>query len=76
MTIIRRFNSEGIKQFQVNLRLIEDGSLETVPTELLYNDRFSEPLPQSLEIENRTFPTRYDAAVYLHTILGSPEKQE
>ena len=71
MTIIRRFNSEGIKQFQVTLRLIEDGSLKAVPPDLLYNDSFSEPLSESLEIENRTFTTRYDAAVYLHTILGS-----
>jgi hypothetical protein len=71
MTIIRRFNSEGIKEFQTILRSIQAGELESVHDNFLFDDQFSRPLQQSLEIENKNFSTRYDAAVYLHTILGS-----
>lgn len=70
MTVIRRFNGEGIKEFQNILRSIQSGEITSVPDGFLSDDQFSRSLNQLLEIENIQFSTRYDAAVYLHTILG------
>jgi hypothetical protein len=75
MTLVRRFNSEGIKEFQTILRLIQSGEQETVPNEFLSDNRFSQPLQQAIEIEDKKFSNRFDAAVYLHTILGSLKNQ-
>jgi len=71
MTVIRRFNIEGIKEFQIILRSIQAGELESVPDVFLVDDQFSQPIQQATEIENKTFSTRYDAAIYLHNVLGS-----
>jgi len=71
MTRLRKFNSDGIKEFQAILHSVNSGELSSIPNHFLYDDTYSQPLQQVIEIENIQFPTRYDAAIYLHSVLGS-----
>jgi hypothetical protein len=65
MTKVRRLNSRGIDQFRGFLQQIRDGAEFRANPSVLYADDTPTRLPHTVEIEPRTFGSKYAAAEYL-----------
>lgn len=63
---LRRLNEKGLVRFGAFLDSLTSASPHRRPVELLSDADTSEPVHPSVEIEQRNFSTRLDAARYLH----------
>lgn len=71
MTKLRMLNARGIEEFRGFLQQIRDRAEFQAHPALLYIDEYSSRLPRNLEIEPRTFASKFDAAEYLAGVLAS-----
>jgi hypothetical protein len=70
MTKVRSLNARGSEQFRGFLQQIRDGAEFRANPSVLYADDTSTRLTRSIEIEPRTFVSKYDAAEYLARVLS------
>ncbi|MCY3882084.1 MAG: hypothetical protein OXG61_08195 [Chloroflexi bacterium] len=71
-TQLRRLTPDGIDragEFLAGLRQSPDGEREP-PRDLLYDERFSRPFGERVQVEPRTFSTRRELGEYLSQTLG------
>lgn len=73
---LRRFNSVGIETFREALAICRENPKSDVSIELLDNQDLSEALNPAIEIEQRNFATKRDAAVYLSQLFANLSKQD
>lgn len=67
---LRRLNAEGMSRFEDFLDELDAKPSGAVPCALLENNETSEAVVPEVDIEERSFNTRFDLAEYLHSILG------
>jgi len=66
---LARLNSSGQAQFREYLGALATGVIREPPLHLLEHPDFTEPLPQTVEVERRLFGSRYAAAEYLNGLF-------
>ncbi len=66
---VRVLNEAGIGLFREYLQRARNGSAESPPGELLFDERYSEEASINVKVVNEGFANRYDFGVYLATIL-------
>lgn len=77
MTKLRSLNARGIEEFRGFLQQIRDGAEFHANPAILHIDDYSPRLPRTIEIEQRPFATKYEAAQYLGNALsGFPATAE
>lgn len=69
MTRLRRLNARGVDAFRTFLQHIREGAEFQSNPAILHVDEFSVALPIAIDIEQRRFATKYDAATYLAELL-------
>jgi hypothetical protein len=69
MTKVRSLNARGIEQFRGFLQQIRDGAEFRTNPAILYADDTTTRLPRTVDIEPRTFKSKFDAAEHLATLL-------
>lgn len=62
---IRRLNEHGIGEFERYIRQLREGKTVTDPEWILEDDRTSEPTHIPIELEKRSFPSRYELGEHL-----------
>ena len=62
---LRRLNSDGIRAFSDYLDLLDTEPMRAAPINILNDPRTSESVPKPVEIESKTFGSRFTAAEYL-----------
>lgn len=70
MTRLRTLNARGIEEFRGFLQQIRDGAEFQSDPAVLYLDEYSRRLPRTVEIEPRTFASKFEAAEYLAGVLA------
>jgi hypothetical protein len=70
MKTVRTLSVEGIKRFREFLNQLRAGGNSPPPMDLLDGGQHSEPLSANIEIDNRNFVSRLEAAEYLTTKFG------
>lgn len=70
MTRLRRLNAKGIEEFRGFLQRIRDGEEFRDSPAILFIDDYSQPLPRPVEIAQRRFANKFEAAEYLAGILA------
>jgi hypothetical protein len=70
MKTVRTLSVEGIKSFREFLNQLRAGENSLPPLELLEAEQHSEPFPADIEVDNRSFVSRLEAAEYLTTKFG------
>lgn len=70
MTKLRRLNARGIEELRGFLQQIRDGAEFRANPAILYIDDYSTRLSRTIEIEPRTFASKFEAAEYLATVLA------
>lgn len=70
MTKVRRLSARGIEELRAFLQQIRDGAEFRGSPAILYLDDYTERLPSSIEIEPRTFASKFEAAEYLSRAVG------
>ena len=75
-TPIRRLNENGLKFFQDYIGRIAAGEKGDPPLAILTDDNWSEPADLNMEVENRTFATRYEMGEYLKDLFGGISAQQ
>jgi hypothetical protein len=68
--IIRRLTVKGIKRFEEFLDFLTTDSPQEAPMEILTDPEFSESIEPPIEVENRKFTNRFDAAEYLYMLFA------
>lgn len=66
---LRKLNAEGIQAFSSYLDVLDAQPTLAIPTNLLNDPKTSEAIGKSIEIERKSFGSRYAAAQYLHERL-------
>jgi hypothetical protein len=69
MTALRRLNAKGIAAFRQYLASIRAGSEFQSSPALLYVDDFSVPIKPRVDVEQREFKNKMEAAKYLNDVL-------
>ena len=67
--LVRILNDEGIRKFRQYLEDLREGSASAPPRDILTDAWCSAKLTINIEIENKTFSNRMEAAKYLYEIL-------
>jgi hypothetical protein len=67
---IRRFNAEGMTQFEAYLNNVKAEPTLAPPFHLLEDPLATEPLPLDIELDQKPFSARFDAAAYLNEKLS------
>jgi hypothetical protein len=70
MKIVRILNGEGIRKFREFLNRLRAGEKLSPPVDLLESPEHSESLPADVEVEDRSFASRLDAAEYFTNKFG------
>lgn len=70
MTKLRTLNARGIEAFRGFLQQIRDGAEFQANPAILYADDYSPRLPRTIEIEPRTFASKFAAGEYLSKVLA------
>jgi hypothetical protein len=70
MNSIRVLNSEGLRQFREYYGRLKAGVNEPPPLQILSAPDSSTEFIAEIQIEPRSFPTKLEAARYLHSLLG------
>lgn len=73
---LRRFNSRGIETFREALEICRDDSQADISLEILTNSELSVALLPAVDVDDRRFKTKREAAVYFHQLLGDIPKQD
>jgi hypothetical protein len=74
--IVRQFNSRGKEAFRAFLAACRELPSTPVPVELLEDDALTVVVKPHLEVEQRHFETRRDAANYLRDLLSSHSQHD
>ncbi len=69
--ILRRFNEKGIELFWSILETFTTDARQELPSNMLYDDQLTELIEPEVEIEEREFSNRFEAAEYLFNTLSS-----
>jgi len=67
---LRRLNSEGMSRLEQFLDDLDAEPSGAVPSGLLQDSETSEAVAPEVEVEERSFNTRFELANYLHSIVG------
>jgi len=70
MPELRKLTDKGLEELKAFLALVVDSPDTPIPDGILTDPVCSESLPVSIEVEQRAFSSRMDAANYLLSILG------
>ena len=70
MTRLRCLNARGIEELRRFLQQIRDGAEFRANPAVLYVDEYTTRFPRTVEIEPRTFASKFEAAEYLTRVLG------
>jgi len=70
MTKLRSLNARGIEEFRGFLQQIRDGAEFRANPAILYIDDYSPRVSRSIEIEPRTFGSKFEAAEYFNAVLS------
>lgn len=70
MTKLRRLTAKGIDELRKFLQEIRDGAEFHASPAILYADEYSQRVARPVEIEARTFGSKYEAAEYLAGVLA------
>ncbi|HEU4887590.1 MAG TPA: hypothetical protein VFV49_06880, partial [Thermoanaerobaculia bacterium] len=65
MTKLRSLNARGVEQFREFLGQIRAGAEFHANPAILYADDTTTRMPRTVEVEPRTFASKFDAAEYL-----------
>jgi hypothetical protein len=71
VTKLRSLNAKGIAEFRGFLQQIRDGAEFRANPAVLYVDDYSPRFPRAIEVEPRTFASKFAAAEYLHGLLST-----
>src|SRR5690554_1048430 len=63
--LIRRLNDNGLGEFERYVRHLKEGKPVSDPEWMLTDDRTSEPVPISVDVDDMSFPSRYEMGAYL-----------
>lgn len=75
--IVRQLTQEGIDAFRDYIDATRRGENRgPIPSHLLYGSPCSESLSQQVEIEQRQFITKYEAAVYFSRVFKNLDQEE
>jgi len=69
VTKLRSLNARGIEELRGFLQEIRDGAEFRTSPAILYLDDYTTRLPRQIEIEARTFASKFDAAEYLSRLV-------
>lgn len=71
--IVRRLNEDGVRRFGQFLDSLSSDRPDDIPSPLLQDPQYSEELtiPTQIDIDQRTFDRRFDAAKYLYDKLDN-----
>ena len=69
MTKLRTLNARGIEEFRGFLQQIRQGAEFRANPAILYIDDYSSRPAQTIDIEQRTFGSKFEAAAYLERVL-------
>jgi len=72
VTRLRYLNARGIEEFRGFLQQIRDGAEFRANPAILYIDDYSPRVSRAIEVEPRSFRSKFEAAAYLHEILSGP----
>ncbi len=75
-TRIRRLNERGMKFFQDYIGRIAGGEKSDPPIAILSDDDWSEPVEFTIEVEDKTFATRYEMGEYLEQLFHDINHQD
>jgi hypothetical protein len=70
MTKLRSLNAEGIEQFRGFLQQIRDGAEFQASPAILHVDQYSTRVSRTIDVQPRTFPSKFAAAEYLAGVLS------
>ncbi|HEX6159036.1 MAG TPA: hypothetical protein VF111_02650 [Thermoanaerobaculia bacterium] len=70
MTKLRSLNARGIEEFRGFLQQIRNGAEFRANPAILYVDEYTTRVPRTIEIEQRTFRSKFEAAEYLAGVLS------
>lgn len=70
MTKLRAFTPKGVEKFAAFLQQIREGAEFHASPAILYDDDYARPLSKAIDIEPRTFASKFDAAQYLARTIG------
>jgi hypothetical protein len=73
---LRKFNNHGVAAFNAYLDALETAPALPVPSNLLDDPQYSEPVSVSVDLDQQPFENRYAAAAYLHgklSLAGLPD---
>jgi hypothetical protein len=70
VTRLRSLNARGIEELRGFLQQIRDGAEFRASPAILYLDEYTTRMPRTIEIEQRTFGSKFDAAEYLTGVLS------
>ena len=76
MTRLRCLNARGIEELRRFLQQIRDGAEFRANPAILYVDEFTTRFPRTVEIEPRTFASKFEAAEYLTGVLGDVPSED
>jgi hypothetical protein len=62
---IRIFNQNGIQRFQILIHNFKQGATSAIPEDLLTSDYYSDPVPNSPNVENARYPNKLALVQYL-----------
>jgi hypothetical protein len=72
MVMLRKLNERGMTRLIEFLHAVKSDSSLGVPVEILYHETTSQDLGDvEVDVEHRTFGSRFEAARYLHGLLSS-----
>ncbi len=76
MTLLRRLNDTGIQRLTLFLDSLKSSTPQVRPTEILTDPVTSQELESRVDVEERVFPSRVEAAKYLTDKLDAAERKD
>jgi len=73
---VRRFNTDGVDAFRRELAECRTITTRDIPLELLTDPQLTELVSPAIDIEQRNFVTKRDAAIYFHELFADIPKQQ
>ncbi|MYM63838.1 hypothetical protein [Pseudomaricurvus sp. HS19] len=70
---VRKLNDYGVSEFSGFIEKSRSGVSQNIPSYLLEDERSSDPLDVTLNLESIKFNSRYDMGVYLNNVLSGVE---
>jgi hypothetical protein len=73
MPLLRRLTDKGIEDLQQFLNALPTDPATPVPVGLLTDNTASEALPIEIDVQQKEFSSRMEAAEHIHSLLNKPE---